>query len=558
MENQRFYRIQDVFSLIIILFLAGLTGYVIWYARDTTNVRLAYDYSQGFNDSWYYLDDSGSKVEIESLPYEIPDSPEEQSIYRDILSPLDQDFYLDFYSHHQELEISVDGQVMYSYYSGPRPSWLASYRSIHHFVKIPKGMSGTIKYKVISQMSTHRGEFHEVVSGDRLSLSWMIIHDRFGKLCLGFVLILMGIFLIGMILTFTTREQIDKALLNLSLMCLAMGLWQIEESRITQLIIGNVAIHWAFEYLVQLAVLIAIYNFIRSITTEQYQLYTNVLFFLVMGSIMGQLLLQLLGIVQLSASIIVTHILFFVCILFGAILVNRRLQFSSKKMKIIFNCSVGFSLLVFFILLVASDTPEYTDSVLNLGLVFMFISLMFLVFQRTAERNESIKKTDLYQKLAFMDLSTGVGSHSAWYSFTEDFKDEGKEERYCLVLFDMNNLKYMNDTFGHLQGDAMIKIFCECLQKSSKKKGSIYRIGGDEFIFICKNETEDWVKEMLHDFEESIKNQKETNVAFSAAYGYAFFVPHNKNDFYEAQNKADSQMYRMKREMKIKNPFKGL
>ena len=415
MEDRRFYRIQNVVSLVIIAFLVGLAGYVIWFARDTTNVRLAYDYSEAFNNFWYYIDGSGSRVDIESLPFDVPDSQEEQSIFHDIAIPLEQDLYLDFYTHHQDLEVSVNDQVIYSYCSGPKPSWLASYRSIHHFVKIPRGMSGTIEYKVKTQISSHKGEFHAVVSGDRLSLSWMIIHDRFGKLFLGFVLVLMSIVLMGMILSFTSREAIDKALLDLSLMCLVMGLWQIEESRITQLIIGNVAVHWVFEYLVQLSVLIAIYKFIRSITTEQYQLYTNVLFFLVMGSILIQLVLQVLGIVQISTSIVATHILFFVCIIFGAILVNHRLQFSSKRMKIIFNCSVGFSLLVFLVVLIASDTPEFTDSVLNLGLVFMFVSLMFLIFQRTVERNESIKKTDLYQKLAFMDLSTGVGSHSAWY-----------------------------------------------------------------------------------------------------------------------------------------------
>ena len=558
MEKKGFQHIQNIISLVIVALLVGLALYVVWIARDTKNVRLAYDYSSEYNYGWYYLDSSGVKTEIESLPAKIPDSPKEQVIFHDITVPLEQDLYLDFYSHHQDIVISVDGKELYSYNSDPRPSWLASYRSIHHFVRLPKGTVGTLEYKINANISNYYGSFQRVVSGDRLSLSREIINERGDKLCLGIVLVIMGILLLCMIFTFSSRESSDKSLLCLAVMVIAMGFWQVEESRITQLLIGNVAVHWIFEYLVQLVVLIAIYNFIRSITTEQYRLYTNVLFFFVMGSIVIQLVLQVLGIVQLSTSIVATHILFFVCIIYGAILVNHRLHFSSRKMKLIFNCSVGFSLLFFFIVLLASSSTEYADSILNLGLVFMFISLMWLVFQRTVERNASIKKTDLYQKLAFMDLSTGVGSHSAWYSFTEEFKDEGLEERYCLVLFDMNNLKYMNDTFGHLQGDAVIKSFCECLQKASKQKGSIYRIGGDEFIFLCKNESEEWIKGMLADFEELIKNQKETQIAFSAAYGYAFFVPHGKNDFYEAQNKADSLMYRMKREMKIKNPFKGL
>ena len=358
MEDRRFYRIQNVTSLAIVAFILFLALYVVFNSFTTKNVRLVSDYSSNYNDGWYYLDDTGSRVDIESLPFKIPDSPEEQMIFHDFAYPLEQDLYLDFYTHHQDLSILIDDEEIYSYNSLPRPSWLASYRSIHHFVRIPKGSCGTLKYKVKSNISSHNGEFKEVISGDRLSLSLMIFKERFGKLFLGGLLILMGIFLLFMLLMFNSRESIDKALLNLAFLCLALGAWQIEESRITQLFVGNIAVHWIFEYLVQLAVLIAIFNFIRSITTEQYRLYTNVLFFIVMGTVVVQVLLQLLGIVQLSSSVTVTHVLFFVCIIYGAILVNHRLQFSSKRMKIIFNCSVSFSLMIFLVMLITTSTPE--------------------------------------------------------------------------------------------------------------------------------------------------------------------------------------------------------
>ena len=52
------------------------------------------------------------------------------------------------------------------------------------------------------------------------------------------------------------------------------------------------------------------------------------------------------------------------------------------------------------------------------------------------------------------------------------------------IMFDLNNLKTVNDTMGHQKGDEMIKRVADVMSASLGKYGQCYRVGGDEFVFI--------------------------------------------------------------------------
>lgn len=62
---------------------------------------------------------------------------------------------------------------------------------------------------------------------------------------------------------------------------------------------------------------------------------------------------------------------------------------------------------------------------------------------------------------------------------------EADENAYMLfAIYDVNNLKKVNDTMGHQKGDEMIKRVADVMSASLGKYGQCYRIGGDEFVFI--------------------------------------------------------------------------
>ena len=115
-----------------------------------------------------------------------------------------------------------------------------------------------------------------------------------------------------------------------------------------------------------------------------------------------------------------------------------------------------------------------------------------------------------------------------------------------MFMFDMNNLKTINDHYGHLEGDKAIRSFCECLKRAVGKSGDIYRIGGDEFICLCKNIDYTRATQIENMFDYYVKNQTESKVQFTAAHGYAFFSPSSKADFIQAQSMADKAMYENK------------
>ena len=57
------------------------------------------------------------------------------------------------------------------------------------------------------------------------------------------------------------------------------------------------------------------------------------------------------------------------------------------------------------------------------------------------------------------------------------------------ISIDLNGLKRVNDTYGHVAGDELIRAAADCMKNSFNEYGKIYRIGGDEFAVIITEET---------------------------------------------------------------------
>lgn len=110
------------------------------------------------------------------------------------------------------------------------------------------------------------------------------------------------------------------------------------------------------------------------------------------------------------------------------------------------------------------------------------------------------------EKLSFEDSLSNVRNRHAlnlYIGKTEESKNVGVV--YCDVL----GLKKVNDTLGHQAGDALIVRASECLQKSFRRT-DIYRVGGDEFLVLCKGIDEkifrDKVEVLRKDMQEKQAN----------------------------------------------------
>jgi diguanylate cyclase (GGDEF)-like protein len=123
------------------------------------------------------------------------------------------------------------------------------------------------------------------------------------------------------------------------------------------------------------------------------------------------------------------------------------------------------------------------------------------------------------------------------------------EEPFSVVVFDLDGLKVINDRFGHLVGDTMIKTFAKSLQHNTRRSDILARYGGDEFlaIYLMADEAELKVKFSHLDRIMTIKDpeNKVFEQHFDFSYGIATY-PQDGATYAELIDVADSRMYEMK------------
>ena len=159
--------------------------------------------------------------------------------------------------------------------------------------------------------------------------------------------------------------------------------------------------------------------------------------------------------------------------------------------------------------------------------------------------------------LANRDSLTSVGSKTAYDTLIEKLNEQIKNKEkltFGIAMIDLNYLKNTNDEYGHAAGDeALIKLAnVICL---TFKHSPVYRIGGDEFVVVLRNDDYKISNELIVEFNERIsdltKNVKLPEFArISAAIGYSTFNPKTDTCVDDVFKRADQKMYNRKHDMK--------
>lgn len=168
--------------------------------------------------------------------------------------------------------------------------------------------------------------------------------------------------------------------------------------------------------------------------------------------------------------------------------------------------------------------------------------------RRELEQKEQLKSVT---QMAYTDTLTGVKSKHA-YAEAEERMDrrigENTVKGFAMVLFDLNNLKGINDSQGHEVGDQYIKEACRIIC-TRFKHSPVYRIGGDEFVAILEGADYENCDELLTAFEA----QMDANLAqgkIAVASGCAHFDPSTDRSAHTVLERADEKMYQRKNQMK--------
>ncbi len=176
------------------------------------------------------------------------------------------------------------------------------------------------------------------------------------------------------------------------------------------------------------------------------------------------------------------------------------------------------------------------------------VLLAFWVFgelvNMAARRYINTADAENYRKMAYIDALCNISNRNA---FLLEQSETFDSDSLFYVVFDVNNLKRINDRFGHAEGDRIIKKAAELIRENFDEIGKCYRIGGDEFAVIGQYGTAEEISEVIERMKaEAAEFNKDSEAKLDLAFGYAIRSTADVNT-YELFNKADKAMYRNKR-----------
>lgn len=170
----------------------------------------------------------------------------------------------------------------------------------------------------------------------------------------------------------------------------------------------------------------------------------------------------------------------------------------------------------------------------------------FVFVSDETKNRELIEHLDRYSGI---DALTGLSNRR---SNEEELLKLDKEAYYPLgVLYgDLNNLKEVNDSQGHHQGDVLLRLVAESLKTACPPSAHISRVGGDEFVVLLPGHADEQVQELSQHIYKVLEKESE-KYSFEASIALGHCIKHIKEQpMLEVIKTADENMYAEKKRMK--------
>ncbi|WP_302318092.1 ATP-binding protein [Holdemanella biformis] len=213
-----------------------------------------------------------------------------------------------------------------------------------------------------------------------------------------------------------------------------------------------------------------------------------------------------------------------------------------EKSEIFFNlCDVATGLAESYSQRIATRLKQFeTLTVIDIVILVFMILYELLKALRYAKANRELKSK------IYLDEATGLPNKNK----CEEILTLEAEQNMAICVFDLNNLRIINNQQGHERGDLYINLFAKSLRKGVDENQFVGRCGGDEFIAFFKDVSKEDVKRNL----ENIKKEcaKCSEIPLSYAAGFAYSNDFSKLTMRELFCQADKNMYIDKNQAKIK------
>lgn len=474
-----------------------------------------------------------------------------------------EDPTINLYSIHATVKVSVDNEVIYQYGQDRyREKKLLGYG--RHFIPLGKNQMGkklTIEMH-ISENNAFDGQQPVIISDGRKFVSKDIAGKRFN------LAISMFLMVFGVIIMILSMLMLKSSVNFIQTFCIAMfsflvGCWTLCNMDLIEYFSSDLLVKTYMEYMTFYVLPLPFTYYFRDRLEEKgfpkwLKIYFKVLIIAEIAFAAFAYTMQFFNIMHLPSFLSVAHILMMLALLF-IVFINIWARKNSQDSINSVMVGIAIAVILTVIELVRFNINKYFlgfskneySSKTCFAVLIIVISMLVDYGKKISQTLYRIAQQQLFKQMAYMDELTGLANRRKCEEYIKEL--ETHTEKYCILCFDLNLLKKINDTYGHEKGDELIKRFADVLREVYSLYGITARTGGDEFVAILNNvsvqETEKLISDMLILIET--KNKEEDILKLSTAYGYAMSDEVADSNPHIIYKLADDRMYEYKKKSKM-------
>ncbi len=412
----------------------------------------------------------------------------------------------------QDVRFYVDGELRSEYHTDK--TRLNGKNSASRYVFCPtseKDAGKMLQIELTTHTDNYSGVVNTVYCGDKGDIWASIFRDYGLETIIAFFLLFVGlvtiIFSVALGIAYHTR--FDMEYLG---WCILMGAaWMLGESKLRQLWIPNVSILSAVCFLVILLCPVPVLIYMDSVQKKRYTRMYHAIGYAAVADFVVCTLLHLAGVKDFIETLPVSQGI--LVITFLAVCTTFGIDFFRKRAG-----EYGLTLIGMLIAMMSVVVEVVsTYYVVVLSGIFTGIGMLVLLFANIVRTVQSVRDMEIHKKRIEKenyDHLTGLPMRSRGEAMIADLI---MEQDGCLVFCDMDNLKKINDIYGHKAGDRALG----CLGTLLKDVGEpsvACRLGGDEFLLFLPEATKDQAQERIKQLFAQFIEKKDEDVEMHDVY----------------------------------------
>lgn len=451
----------------------------------------------------------------------------------------------------QNIRVFVDDELIYERHFGSEP--FDPYASLWHMVDVNNHSEGSIlSIEFMSPYQDMAGQLNPIMIGQRDSL-YVYLFTTYGIRFFVALLVLITGFFVVLMNTFLAKNK-DKGFVYTGIFSVLLSLWMIAESRLLQFFTGSQILLGSLAYIMIPLLPLPLIRYLREDLLTKFKTTLKIMYYAYFSIFISIILLNMFGIYDFFETVAFTQISVLIGMFVGVGLVFFEIkQFNNKRAS---NFVKVLLLVVFFALIemisFVNNDFRNTSSYISIGVGILLIVFMSYYIKYILTKIKSAYKEEFYKKLAFMDhITQGYNRLAYERDIEEIFKSVDKKKNLRLVVFDLDELKHINDNFGHNKGDEALQKAFDIMTEVFGDQGTCYRIGGDEFACLCLNNDEAIYQIKKQLIQERIKEEQQ-NLPYHFGFSIGSSVVHDLSISDDRLMEiADNEMYEHKKKFKM-------